>query len=873
MLELKNVTKIYGKKKQTVALDDVSFTLPDRGFIFIVGKSGCGKSTLLNMMGGCDKLTGGDIIVDGNMFSLFSERDFDNFRNDYVGFIFQDYCLLERLTVRQNVALALQLQGIEDDTAVDAALAQVDMSEYSDRLPDQLSGGQKQRVAVARTLVKHPRLILADEPTGNLDAKSTNTVLDLLKGLSETTLVVIVSHDRADAEKYADRIIELSDGKIIGDISRNPEAQDIVFDTDGIIIQRGTVFSDEQISAINSRTSSNAVAFRQVETRFLPTVAEKDISPSYDKKIEHKKASPRGKRTLFHMLARKRAVSMALTALSVVFIIAVLGICQFFTMFSANDEISRLVSQSDSNKTFILRKGYYESELNTTPITTRYTSIPDSDIEQFRSTGYEGGIYPLYNVSIMTHVTGDNIAWGVEAYNPPVDAQNYAKFFCGTGLGVLVTNENFLTKLYGGEDGKLKLLSGDLDTKGDEVILTDYIADSIIAYSPWFLAEGDDPYATITNGALHFERYRVAGVIDTGYKERYASIMSKMLDGTFALNRDAEEYGELLTELNSTLNIAYSFNPDFYKEYSTDNTRRSIYYGTMELSYDGRTIINQSYSYPNDGLKPDEVLLARSVYASLMDMDIRSVVDSEAVGKKITLTRYNFVRNENDSPDYTLEVTIAGILDDVNGVGGFNCSPEIYALLQQYGNAPYALYFDDMSKVMELYDMSADLAYVVNNPLVSTLYTVSNAALVFTDVFTFIAIVLVALAAVMLASFGAGSVRKNMYEIAVIRALGGKTRDLTFMFLLQMLLVSIVVCVLSVAAMAVGADVCNSMLADGFVRLAHNVFMRQLHVITFRWSVALFDAAAVLVLTAIAACVPMLIIRRSKPREIIRAKE
>ncbi len=877
MIELQNVTKIYNpnRKKHTVALKDVSFALPDKGFVFVVGKSGCGKSTLLNMMGGCDRITSGEIVVDGNKFSQFGESDFDNFRNDYVGFIFQDYCLLDGLTVQQNVALALQLGGVDDEQQVQQALCKVEMEQYADRYPTELSGGQKQRIAIARTLVKQPKLILADEPTGNLDAKSSAIVLQLLKEMSQQMLVVIVSHNAQDAERYADRIIELSDGRILGDYSRNAAVQDIVFADDEIVIQRGTVFTDEQLQQINAaRTAKDGAVckIRQVDTRFLPTTST--IAQPEQRRLQNHNLTGSGKHLLFAMFAKKRIISMVFTSLIVVFIIAVMGVCQFFTQFSADEEIARIVAQSEEDKTFILQKGHKTSAINTTLITSPFTDVTDADIEAFRSTGYDGGIYPLYNISLMTHTRGSNLIWSIEGYSMPGDQDNYANFYCGSGLGVLVTNEQFLTNIYGKEDGKLKLLSGTLETAGPKIIFTDYLADSILSYEPTYRAGGSDPYATLTNGAMHLGHFRVAGVIDTGYKQRYADLIEKFTNGTFSVKNDADSYEKLLKELNSTLNIGYSFNPDFYQEYASDEEcPRSVYYGTMEIRCGEHVVTNNSYSYRDDALAPDEILINRAVYAELMGISESETDESKAIGTKLTLSRYRFVRGENDLPDYTLEVTIAGFRENVNGVGGFDCSPEIYRQLKKFGNAPYALYFDNLSKAVELYDKGTELDYVVKNPLVSALYTVSRSALVFTDVFQFIGIVLLALAALMLAGFGAGSIRKNMYEIAVIRALGGKTKDLTRMFLLQMIFVSIVVCVLSVGAMAAGAGLCNSMLADGFVKLANNVFMRQLNVITFHWQTALIDAAAVLVLTAVAAIVPLLVMRRAKPREIIRAKE
>lgn len=225
MLQVKNLVKRYTTKGETVtALDHVSVRFPEKGMVFLLGKSGSGKSTLLNVSGGLDTPDEGEIIVNGKSSKDFSASDFDSYRNTYVGFIFQEYNILSELTVAENVALALELQGKPCDAEqVNALLRQVDLEGYGDRRPNTLSGGQKQRVAIARALVKNPEIIMADEPTGALDSATGKQVFDTLKKLSQEKLVVIVSHDRDFAESYADRIIELRDGRIVSDVTRGGE--------------------------------------------------------------------------------------------------------------------------------------------------------------------------------------------------------------------------------------------------------------------------------------------------------------------------------------------------------------------------------------------------------------------------------------------------------------------------------------------------------------------------------------------------------------------------------------------------------------------------------------------------------------------------
>lgn len=226
MLSVKNLTKTYQTtksktKNRVVALDHVSIDFPETGLVFLLGKSGSGKSTLLNAIGGLDTFDSGEIIIKGKSSANFSQSDFDSYRNTFIGFIFQEYNILENFTVAKNLALAIELQGKKaDKEEINKLLEQVDMLQYAKRKPNQLSGGQKQRVAIARALIKNPEIIMADEPTGALDSNTGKQVMETLKELSKTKLIIIVSHDRDFAETYGDRIIELKDGKIIHDVTK-----------------------------------------------------------------------------------------------------------------------------------------------------------------------------------------------------------------------------------------------------------------------------------------------------------------------------------------------------------------------------------------------------------------------------------------------------------------------------------------------------------------------------------------------------------------------------------------------------------------------------------------------------------------------------
>ena len=221
MIRIQGLEKFYnkGRESEIHVLNNVTLDLPERGMVAIFGKSGCGKTTLLNTIGGLDTFMSGSLTVDGKSI----RENTDALRNEYIGYIFQNYNLDKDATCYDNVAAALVLCGMTDAqkirVRVMAALANVGMEKYALRSPDTLSGGQQQRIAIARAIVKNPRIILADEPTGNLDESNTVMIMDLLKEISRDHLVLLVTHEESLVDYYCDRVIELSDGRVVGERS------------------------------------------------------------------------------------------------------------------------------------------------------------------------------------------------------------------------------------------------------------------------------------------------------------------------------------------------------------------------------------------------------------------------------------------------------------------------------------------------------------------------------------------------------------------------------------------------------------------------------------------------------------------------------
>ena len=231
MLSLKNIVKYYGEGENTVAaLKGVSVDFRRNEFVSVLGPSGCGKTTLLNIIGGLDRYTSGDLVIEGKSTKNYNDKDWDAYRNNCIGFVFQSYNLIPHQSVLANVELALTISGVskaERRARARAVLEKVGLADQVHKKPNQLSGGQMQRVAIARALVNNPEVILADEPTGALDTETSIQVMELLKEVAEDRLVIMVTHNPDLAERYSTRIIRLLDGELVGDTQPYEEEEEM----------------------------------------------------------------------------------------------------------------------------------------------------------------------------------------------------------------------------------------------------------------------------------------------------------------------------------------------------------------------------------------------------------------------------------------------------------------------------------------------------------------------------------------------------------------------------------------------------------------------------------------------------------------------
>ncbi len=477
MLEVVNLTKIYQGKGgvTTRALDGVSLSFPKRGMVFLLGKSGSGKSTLLNLCGGLDSPTEGEIVVKGKSSKTFSPSDFDSYRNTYIGFIFQEYNLLEEFSVADNIALALELQGkSKEESAVEDILRQVEMEGFADRKPNTLSGGQKQRVAIARALVKNPEIIMADEPSGALDSETGAQVFDTLKKLSADKLVLVVSHDREFAETYADRIVELKDGKVLSDLTKSTNGD------------------------------------------FTPTEAlskPQDTPPAFIlSRLPAKRAVRMGVSSL-----KTKPVRLAFTLLLCFLSFAIFGLFSTLTLYDREATMRKSLQDSDLSHVVLQReieitKHEYNAnaEVWDTRKDTQSFRISQAELDSYKALYGEG----VFGVS-DTNCTPDNLGGDPQNLYPLEAAQ--------------ILNVAVLPK----DTSSIPLLAGRYSQSDDEILVSEYFARGVMSRGFTDGQQTPKTIAELVGKKLKLDaeerEYVVAGVFASDYErlvEKYPALVS-----------------------------------------------------------------------------------------------------------------------------------------------------------------------------------------------------------------------------------------------------------------------------------------------------------------------------------------------------------
>ncbi len=929
MLETKNLCKTYKPKKgvPVLAVDHVSLRFPEKGMVFLLGKSGSGKSTMLNLLGGLDQYDDGEIIIKGVSSKDFSQQYFDSYRNTYVGFIFQEYNVLEEFTVGANIALALELQGkTATDEELNRILKIVDLEGFGDRKPNELSGGQKQRVAIARALVKNPEIIMADEPTGALDSNTGRQVLDTLKNLSADKLVIIVSHDREYAEQYADRIIELADGKVIRDVEAKNDGADaaeksLVYRASSIEIPADYHLTEEDRQQINAyldqlRTGasimlpSKAQKFCDTDTEAIP-VQDGSGFNLIKSKLPLKSAFKIGCSSLKHKKFR--------LVMTILLSVTAFTLFSLVDTFSSYDHICACTdSLLDSDVSYVSANKSVKRGSGLDEWWSTYGQhISEEEMEQLRQdtglpvTGlflHRGADYSFSEQYDM------NYEFSKGSYSTAID------HFCGFAE---ITQESLDQMHY-------KLIAGKLpDGKKDEIAVSAALCDTFVkagyrapkakdAKSVPKLQKVGSPLAMVGKVIRLMDTdYTITGVIDTDFDlSRYDRLTeSKEQDSVSGELVDYILYSEYNIAVNYSLTGAAMVGTGKLAEMIADQPKiyepteeagfnvfldskngwggcYSRYYTTLDMIpaseiiwlgdekkelADDEVIINlKNLEYSNSGEEPymsDTSKLASGKTEATAE-NIKDLLDKMNGEWKISF----YYWENGDYNNYQSEGHPAKIVGCIKPDSDYNDAlviPEKYLTKMVsdldgiYDSAvgPMPESREEVEQLVRFCyseDKDAVMRFEMNHPVIYELDTVNSTLKLLAKVFFWIGLFFAAFAALLLANFISTSIHYKRQEIGILRAIGSRSADVFRIFFSESFVIALINFLISALLCAAAVIIINTV-----ARSELGVLITILH---FGVRQIILLAVLSILIAAAASLIPVYRIASKRPIDAIRDK-
>lgn len=884
MLEVRNLYKDYRSKTGVTvrATDGVSLKFRKTGMVFIVGKSGCGKSTLLNLLGGLDTPDGGEIIINGTSSLKFRQSDFDSYRNTYVGFIFQEYNLLKDFSVGANVALALELQSVKaTNEKINEILASVDLDGYGNRRINELSGGQKQRVAIARALVKSPEIILADEPSGALDSASAQGLFETLKRLSKTKLVIVVSHDREFAKRYGDRIIEMSDGRVISDLEKSEAAETdaqtegLEFSDGKITIPEKYVLTVEDLKAINEYLSTaKKTVMQKHATATKVEFSDFDALTVEEEREEFKPIkSSLPLRKAFKMGASNLAIKkfrLILTIFLSVISFVTFGLYSVMAFYDERDAtINSVLDTNIEYASFKKMRKKYIDENDEGSFYYNSVMLDDDDLKNVENgVGVKmNGVYSLRSASFSPSIANLEEVQGSIIYN-----------FYSLNAGGFVEVDN-LSK-YG-----LSLLPGStMPTSFNEILLPEYLAKTFVAGGykdqmgrEYTISKPED----MIDRQIRIQLYS------------YQETRSFSVCGVFKTDTDFSKYEKLLSvnmEAMSTADVisnmlvarelsdlnGYSFNgmmlvkPGFIQNEESSGVR----YNQASIEFAGESIspnivrsvdtvtptFNDSYFTGKTELEANEILLSKPLWNHYVQ-----AIQSKEPGFPISL----YIWDNDYNTVFEGEIKIVGNYE--NGeLDSIAVSPEIYERFSKVGkySACFGSFDGSRANVTKIVDFSYQREggdyYAFTNYVTSNIDLVTTIFDTLRNVFVWIGVVFAVFASLLLSNFIALGVINKKTEIGILRAIGARSSDVFKVFFSESAVIAAINFVLSCIGTAVLSVMANKWLysATGLLLSIMNFGILQVGVL-FVISFAI---------AAIASFLPVYRLAKKKPVDVILNK-
>ena len=886
MLELKNISKVYKQKGVSVtALNNINIKFADTGLVFLLGKSGSGKSSLLNIIGNLDKQTSGEILLDGNNVSKFKGRTLDSYLNSYIGFIFQDYNLIDEYNVYKNIDIALSLQRKnKNKESINKILEIVGLTGLGNRKIHELSGGQKQRVAIARALSKDSKIILSDEPTGNLDTENSHQIMSLLKQISKEKLVIVVTHDIDLAKNFADRIIQIQDGAIYNDTA--PYTIDIPTKELKLKKKHLSFFKSLQLSLRNLKNKK----IRMAITILLTTVSITMLGLSYmltnfNIPYTHAKALVDNNETKIEVYKKIKGKIYRLDTL-----------INSYT----NKDIENL--QNEFNKYNINL-----SKVSTTMENDQLLNIKLNYDKKYEENYTEYAYYSLYIENTIFVEQADNENFKVigklpKQSNEILISKLYADYIIEFGLVNYEYNkDNELVPIY------LNF------TSYDEILNKNYEID--------FGTSHLKIVGIIDEELSKFEELKTLKIEQaTAEKNKLYKEFENKYQNNISIYVNKEFYNLHFQENKELYSTYYSYNLLEGKEknylknvwFTKLDKEKEIYDGTsikkLSTLNDNEIIINDAFL---DGLDPnastnfqkymqekreeyerklkerdekirqqEEALIENPelVFEEIPEVPVYDyyalsiqylkdyVKNNNLIGKEITLQINDLYNRLGEDDITTYKVKIVGFaLPSMTDDSYIQCNlPNniIDKYIRENNNIVYTYFYEDNVETLEkLFTEFDNKNYKIETVYSDSMTSLNKVVKKVSKVCKYLSIVFLVFSVVLLMNFIMSSINKNKRTIGILRALGTSKKDVYKIFILESLIIGLVSSVISIILVLFLKNYCNILISKDLFFTAD--------VLIFRIEIIYVILLTVLLTTFIAALLPLYKFSTLKPIDAI----
>lgn len=873
MIILKKVSKSFvGKEGIKKAIDEVSFALPSTGMVFILGDSGSGKSTLLNLIAGYHKADSGSILVDGEDITTYNEKKLDRYHYEKIGFIFQDYCLIESMSVIKNLYIG-DKKTKKDEEEILEALEKVGLAGYEKRKVADLSGGEKQRLAFARALLKHSPIVLADEPCGNLDEGNSKVVLDLLKEMSKKSLVIIVSHNLDDAYHYADRVMTLVNGKFTEDVTYSSSYEKL---TSYRMIEPDTNLQGDALKKASQEIYQGKIkgVYRRKDA-FRPTT-EITAEPALISKNIRKNPFVSAVLRLFGK-SHFRIVSFAFV---IAIILSIFSISFSIATFSSDEALEMMLNEQEATSIIYVKGQVYDDE----PVKTFTFPMEEGDLQAIYDAGYEGNHYPL--IRFGAGVFGG----GAVTSERRLGLDWFRSFYPQAMGGVLLCPESFIKQNLDIDEVHIETLEGD---SNDGIYITDFIADSFVHYSPKTYPTRQDVLGLYTS--YDRDLVYIKGIIDTDYEERLAPLKEALsLTEDYYSFYISKEWASDFDYMRDCLSVAYYTGDDFYG--CINATRDYIYKDTVYLQDSlGRMNFEYSYKYITycTLLKDNEIMsqayIVQYEYTGMSSAEIEEYLNE---GDNTFYYRgYGASSDSYQGLDNILERSFDTFLVHDNHLEYFE-DPSVFGTMGVKDGYVYVSknVFDSMSKedayISAYYLDNVSSASLIRSKIESSnnlyLSSVTSSAIdklasattMFGNLFEFLYFGSIMIAVAIVLYYAISSVVASKYGIGVLKSQGYGGRELTLYYLMAILIFFLLSTGLYFLSYSLMTRLINEVILEALIASHRSAaILIDYSLFSFDLSLSIWVLLGLLASLLIISLVCLYILRKIRVADILRKKE